>query len=346
MRLKSFHGSSLTEAMRMVRDALGDEAIIVATRDDDAGGVRVTAAIDDQPSVAPQPVTCFTTSPATNRAIPADEDDGSAALETIALALTRHMVPAHLAEKLMATATQVAIDDPVVALAAALDVHLTFQPINDSDTSKPVILIGPPGVGKTLTIAKLATKATMAKRPVAVFSTDFERAGGLEQLAAFTRLLNVDLVEIEDPHALGDALAMHKDKLAFIDTAGGNPFDAKELATIKTLVNTAGGEATLVMPAGLDAAEAAELAAAFQSAGAKRLMPTRLDLSKRLGGLLRLSHDLRLPLANFSATSRVTEAPAPCNPVAIARLILGIKADNKQAAASPTQERTQQGGRG
>lgn len=343
MRLKSFHGSTLTEAMRMVRDALGENAIIVATRDDDAGGIRVTAAIDDQPAPIAQPN--FTHAP-TITAQPDDEDDGSAALEAIALALTRHLVPAHLAEKLMATATQVAIDDPVVALAAALDVHLSFQPIADSDATKPVILIGPPGAGKTLTIAKLATKATLAKQPVTVLSTDFERAGGLEQLAAFTRLLNVDLVEVEDPHAIGDALLLHKGKMAFIDTAGGNPFDANELATIKSLVTAAGGDATLVMPAGLDATEAAELAAAFQTAGAKRLMPTRLDLSKRLGSLLKLCHDLRLPLANYSATSRVTEAPAPCNPVALARMILGIKADNKQAAEAKTQERTKHGGRG
>ena len=47
MRLKSFHGSSLTEAMRLVREALGENAIIVATRDDDMGGVRVTAAVDE-----------------------------------------------------------------------------------------------------------------------------------------------------------------------------------------------------------------------------------------------------------------------------------------------------------
>ena len=46
MRLKSFHAPSMVEAMRLVRDALGDDAIIVATREEE-GGVRLTAAIDD-----------------------------------------------------------------------------------------------------------------------------------------------------------------------------------------------------------------------------------------------------------------------------------------------------------
>ena len=56
MRPKSFHGPSLTDAMRQVREALGEDAIIVATRDDDMGGIRVTAAIDDiEPARAAPP---------------------------------------------------------------------------------------------------------------------------------------------------------------------------------------------------------------------------------------------------------------------------------------------------
>ena len=52
MRLKSFYAKTLTEAMHMIRDTLGDDAIIVATREENGGKtVRVTAAVDpsDQP---------------------------------------------------------------------------------------------------------------------------------------------------------------------------------------------------------------------------------------------------------------------------------------------------------
>src|ERR1700722_10413929 len=154
MRLKSFHGNSLTDAMRLVREALGENAIIVATRDDDAGGVRVTAAIDE---AAPKPAEW----PAAKSLEP---PEGSEAVEIIAEALTRHQVPPHIAERLLATATQFANDDPVLALGAAFDTHMEFQPIIDDRPGKPLILIGLPGVGKTLSIAKLATKATLRKR--------------------------------------------------------------------------------------------------------------------------------------------------------------------------------------
>src|ERR1700733_7131854 len=120
MRLKSFHGPSLTDAMRQVREALGEDAIIVATRDDDMGGIRVTAAIDD-----PEPARAVVP-PAAQLA-----DEGSEVVEQIAEALARHQTPVPIAERLLATATQFASDDPVLALGAAFDAHLHFQPITD-----------------------------------------------------------------------------------------------------------------------------------------------------------------------------------------------------------------------
>jgi flagellar biosynthesis protein FlhF len=304
--------------MRMVREALGDNAIIVATREDDSGGIRVTAAIDDPP--APTQAAPYSAASAASAAAAAAAQDGSEALEIIAEALTRHHVPATLAEKLMATATQFASDDALLALSAAFDTHYKFLPLAED---KPVILVGPPGAGKTLCTAKLATKATLAKRTPTVVSTDLERAGGMEQLAAFTRLLKINLVEIEDYHALRDVTAMKKGNPVFIDTAGGNPFDPDERQTMRELI-TAIGDATLVLPAGLDAAEGIELAMEFKNIGATRLLVTRLDSVRRLGSLLRIAHDSRMPFANFSASSKVTEAPQPLNPVALARLVLKI----------------------
>lgn len=316
MRLKSFHGPSLTDAMRLVREALGENAIIVATRDDDAGGIRVTAAIDE----IPQPLPTAASTPSAKTA-PQEETEGTA-LEVIAEALTRHQVPSHLAEKLMATATQFANDDPVLALGAAFDAHFPFQPITDEKSDVPLIVIGPPGAGKTLCIAKLATKAAMGKRNVTVITCDVERAGGIEQLAAFTRLLKLNLVEVEDADALHDMVSIQNGAQVFIDTPGRNPFREDERKQVQALVAAAGGQAVLALPAGLDAAEATDMAVEFRNLGATRMLVTRLDMTRRLGGVLRVAYDAKLPLANFTASGKVTEPPAPFNPVTMARLVL------------------------
>jgi flagellar biosynthesis protein FlhF len=291
--------------MRAVRESLGDNAIIVATREDENGGMRITAAIDDLPS----------SERAKTVAAP---QDGSEALEIIADALTYHQVHSALAEKLMATATQFANDDPLLCLGAAIDTHFKFEP---SDTTKPLMLVGPPGAGKTLCTAKFATQATLGKRKPTVISTDCERAGGMEQLAAFTRLLKVNLVEIDDWHALRDLLPLQKGNPVFIDMAGRNPFDPQEKETAREFIATV-GDATLVLPAGLDSAEAIDIALEFRNIGAKHLLITRLDAVRRIGSLLRLMSECRLPLSNYSASAKVTEPTAPMNPVVLARLLL------------------------
>jgi flagellar biosynthesis protein FlhF len=330
MRLKSFHGPNLTDAMRQVREALGEDAIIVATRDDDAGGIRVTAAIDDA-----EPLRTVT-------AAAAQLADGPEVIDRIAEALARHQTPAPIAERLLATATQFAGDDPVLALGAAFDAHLQFHPILDDRIDKPLMFIGPPGAGKTLCTAKFATRLTLGKKPVTVISTDTERAGGIEQLAAFTRLLKISLLEIEDSHALHDAVASQKSSHAIIiDTPGRNPFNDYERQQVQGFVNAVGGDATLVLPAGFDANEALDLAKEFQAVGATRLVVTRLEMTRRLGSLLRVAFESRLPLANLSLSGKVTEAPQAFNPVMLAKLVLAILGTSAiaQRAEAPPQSK-------
>ncbi len=167
----------------------------------------------------------------------------------------------------------------------------------------------------------------LAKKQPTGISTDLERAGGMEQLAAFTRVLKLNLVEIEDWHSLRDAVDMQKGGQktgpVLIDTAGRNPFDPDERETIREYM-AAIGDATLVLPAGLDAAEAIDLAHEFQRLGATRLIVTRLDAVKRLGSLLRIAFESRMPLANYCASYKVTEPPMPMNPVVLARFILKL----------------------
>ncbi|MDD5585925.1 MAG: GTPase [Alphaproteobacteria bacterium] len=326
MRLKSFYGPNHAEAMRLVREALGENAIIVATRDDETGGIRVTAAIDDP--APPEPVA----------AMPLETNgNGSTVIETIASALVKHQVPGALAERLLASATQYADDDPVLALGAAFHTHFKFTPVSADASQGPLLFVGPPGAGKTLTTAKYATQQTLAKNTVAVFSADTERAGGVEQLAAFTRLLKIELMQIEDAPSLNEALDLQEPgTLVLIDTPGRNPFRDEDRDQLRPLIKACGG-ATLVLPADMDSSEALDMAHEFRLLGATRLLVTRLDTTRRLGGMLRTSYESRLPFANFSASTKVTEAPAPLNPISLTRLILP-KAVQAEATATGTDE--------
>jgi flagellar biosynthesis protein FlhF len=100
-------------------------------------------------------------------------------------------------------------------------------------------------------------------------------------------VLGLRLVAIGDAVALQRALADRPgDAPVLIDAPGLDPFDPAQSDEMTALAEVADATVALVLPAGIDPAEAADLAAAHAAARATLLITTRLDLARRLGGVL------------------------------------------------------------
>jgi flagellar biosynthesis protein FlhF len=155
------------------------------------------------------------------------------------------------------------------------------------DWAKPIMLVGTPGAGKTLTAAKLATRLVRQGDPPIVITADAQRAGAAEQLAAFTRILDINLIVAENPLTMARALAAQGAQKAIIDMAGFNPFEAEQREILLTHAITANASLVWVLAAGLDAEDASEMAEIFATLGARHMIPTKLDISKRLESVLR-----------------------------------------------------------
>lgn len=339
MRLKSFHARSMSAALQLVRETLGDEAIIVASREDETtGGVRVTAAIEDDylpaapggstPPPRPSPGPRFGRADGNDGAeegYPLDAgDDRDDVVEQINDALLRNGVPPRVAEALIAQVEALDSDDPVMALAGALDAVFTFLPLGEATgRGEALMMVGPAGAGKTMVVAKLAARGALKGRRIGVVTTDTVRAGGVEQLAAFTRLLKLDLLETEDKATLGDGLhALHGSGQILIDTAGRNPFSETDLAQLADLSKAGDIEPVLVMAAGGDASEAGLIGKIFRALGCRRVVLTRLDATRRLGSVLSVAYEAGLAFSDVSLTPGVADGLQPLNPVALARLLL------------------------
>jgi flagellar biosynthesis protein FlhF len=276
MRLKLYRATTAALAMGRVRAELGPEALILATRRV-ADGVEVTAALE------PDPLPPAAAAPAA----------------AIRGPLAWHGVPAGLRARLRGA-------DLATALAAAL----RFEALPNS--GRPLLFAGPPGAGKTLTIARLATRLVMSGEAPLVVTADARRAGATEQLAAYTRLLGLELAVAEHPVAVARAVAgRRRGAPALIDLAGGDPFQEAERQEVAALAGAIAAAVVAVLPAALDALEAAELAAAYREAGATLLVATRLDCARRLGGVLTAA--TTLPLAELGVGPGAADGLVPAS---------------------------------
>ena len=259
--------------------------------------------------------------------------------EAVCQALNHHGAPGAMTERLAHAAATKAVRDPAVALAGAMDAEFTFKPVPSARDSRPLMLVGPPGGGKTLTTAKLAAHGVMAGHSVGVITTDAKRAGAVEQLTAFTRVLKIDLQTATTPSELAQAVGRFDGyDTVYIDSAAVNPFLNDDMDALEGLILTAGAEPMLVLPAGGDALEAADMAQAFAGAGVKRMAATRLDVTRRLGGVLAAAEGSRLSLSGVSITPRVSKGLSPISAVSLARLIMpdalhACETDDGQAPA-------------
>ena len=292
MRLKLFRAAGMPAAMAQLRAELGPDALILGTRRV-AGGVEITAALEPDGPPPPPP------------------DQARLAL------LQFHAVPAGLYPNLQAG-----------TLDAVLAATLSFGTLPLAPDDPPLLLCGPPGAGKTLTVARLATRLVLAGTTPLVITTDSKRAGAVEQLAAFTKLLGIDLVVACHPVTLGRALARRDGAAAvLIDTAGCDPFDPAQSEELAALAGTAAATLTLVLPGGMDPGEAADIAEAYAAAGAARLVATRLDLTRRLGGVLAAASAGRLALTEAGMGAGAADGLVPLTPTFLAQRLMQTRVD-------------------
>jgi flagellar biosynthesis protein FlhF len=299
VRLRLFRAETVAAAMAQMRAELGGDALILGTRRV-AGGVEITAGVDiqDDPPAAPLALL-------PRRAMPVAEPDRVAALAW-------HGTPEALGRKLRAGPLP-------FALAAAL----RFASLPLQRNAKPLLLVGPPGSGKTLTTARLATRLVLAGTMPLIVTADGRRAGAAEQLAAFTRVLGVELLVASQPASLFRALERRNDGApVLIDGPGTDPFLRTDLESIRALAEAAGAEIVLVMAAGSDAAEASEIAAVYgAAAGARWLVATRLDLARRLGSVLAAAA-AGPPLVEFGIGPGAADGLVPATPAALAQRLM------------------------
>lgn len=307
MRVKSFRAADIADAMRQVRREMGEDAIILSSSETESGA-EVIAAIDGPRQASPR-----------RQAAPdARQPDIVRAGDCLAY----HGLPPRLSQRILNRLAQHPTGDGEGALALALAATLMFRPLPDAPT-RPLMLVGPQGAGKTVSTAKLAARLVLSGQCARIIGCDSSRAGAAEQLAAYADILGVTHVIADGVGKLRSAIADHNGNgPLLIDTAGCNPYSSDDLRETQALAEASGAEPVLVLPAGIDPLEAADLAVLFAGLGARRIILSKLDAARRFGAVLHAAETAGLALAEATASPYIGQGLHALDPRQLARLLL------------------------
>jgi flagellar biosynthesis protein FlhF len=173
-----------------------------------------------------------------------------------------------------------------------------------------------------VSIAKLATRAVLAGRPVRLVTADTVRAGGIQQLQAFADILGISLHTADNPDRLAPVAVGSAGELTLIDSPGVNPYSAGDRRELAELIAASAAEPVLVMAAGGDAVDTAEMAEVFRDLGCSRVILTRLDMAHRLGSAVAAADTLGLAFGEAGVSPAIADGLRPFTPAVLASLLL------------------------
>ena len=182
-------------------------------------------------------------------------------------------------------------------------------------TKKVIMLVGPTGVGKTTSIAKLAARYSFLmekKYKVGLVVLDTYRIGAVEQLMQYARMMKLGIETVVDPPEFSSALESLKYcDYILIDTMGSSPYDKGKIEKIYECLsgNTTdyNVDVVLVMPSSIKYEDLKVTYDNFSSLGIDTLMFTKLDETMGFGNIFSLAYETRKPISYFSVGQEVPE---------------------------------------
>lgn len=183
---------------------------------------------------------------------------------------------------------------------------------------KIVMLVGPTGVGKTTTLAKLAARFSFIEHryKVGIITLDTYRIGALEQLFQYAKMMKLPFEDVVDTQDFQKAL----DRLSYcdlilIDTVGASQFDREKLLKISKFLDASDRsiDVNLVVSASTKLEDLRDIHANFSFLDLDTIIVTKFDETKGFGNIFSLTSETSLPLSYFSLGQEVPDDIMPAS---------------------------------
>ena len=356
MKLLTFHGTSTTMVMDQIRNQFGPDAILVAERKDDSTGVieilaasaphNETGADLFEPALRNRLMN-WAEQFSTAEAI-VDEPTPDVVIEVEEHVVAPQFLDAGFSESFTSqladflplidpsnsreASNPEEIDGPnsfknhppytLENLSHAFAQIAGFAPLGDIP-DHPILLSGPPGSGKSLTIVKLAARSLFAGALPRIIIVDPLNLGPGAPLTMFAKVAPVDIETAHTPEDLTALLQSTTDKPVFIDSWGVNPLDQGEIAALSSLTTVARNCEAInvgVIPAGISKLDAQDTAHLFTQLSIEHTIITRCDTTRMPGTVMEAVMIAGLLISELGVSSRPTPGLVHANPTALAKL--------------------------
>ena len=309
----------MKDALRAVREELGPDALVLSTAFVPVRGLRgwlgareveVTAAAERMHVPEGRRRKAVPDAEAAGREVAARLQAGGMAPE-----LARDIAAAMPTRRRRAATAE--------TLRRALAEQLTRVAAADESYAPVEVFVGPPGVGKTTTIAKIAAqeRARNGKR-LGVLAADGFRVGAVEQLRRYAEIIGAPFAVARSADELEQVLDSMRRPL-LLDTAGRSPNDAASRDMFRVLGRRQDVRMHLVLPAATPLSVAQRTLERFRDAAPSRLLLTKVDESESITPLLGLVRDSGIPLSYLGTGQSVPEDLVRATPAALAAWIVG-----------------------
>lgn len=200
-----------------------------------------------------------------------------------------------------------------VLMRKMIPVRLETPPKNGA--KKVIMLVGPTGVGKTTSIAKLAARFSYLlekKYKVGLVVLDTYRIGAVEQLMQYARMMKLGIETVVDPPEFSSALnALRYSDYILIDTMGSSPYDKGKIEKIYECLRANDTEysvdVVLVLPSSIKYDDLKATYDNFAPLGIDTMMFTKLDETRGFGNIFSLVYESKVPVSYFSVGQEVPE---------------------------------------
>lgn len=320
MRIRHFEARTMREAIAQVKRELGPNAVILSARQAHRGllatrVVEVTAGIEEERERIPMPPSRTGLDETDVERIVAPLKAEMRSLRS----LVRLQAEVAIKDRNRTAAPQAApvpvpvsgpLPPPPPVPAPAPSKAMSLGQLTAPARGRVVVVTGAPGVGKTTTIAKLASRDALIRgTQVALITTDAYRVGGVEQIRAYAELIGVPLETVGEVEDLWFAFGrLQEAERIYVDTGGRSRLDMGELETIAAvLAKTADVEVHLAISACASARQMEKDIERYRFFRPSRLIFTKCDEADDLTELVQTPARCSLPVSYITTGQRVPE---------------------------------------